>query len=72
MLLEGLLACGCWVGETDPELLFLFGPALRGFGVRALIGEGMDDCSDGGMIGMLFEGSGMMFLLGRVYAVMPD
>ena len=32
----------------------------------------MVDCCDGGMIGMLLEGKGMMFLLGLVYSVISD
>ena len=45
---------------------------MEGFGVFALIGDGMVDCCDGGMTGMLLEGKGMMFLLGLVYAVISD
>ena len=45
---------------------------MEGLGVFALIGDGIEDCCDGGMIGMLFEGKGMMVLLGLVYSVMSD
>ena len=64
---------GC-VGEVLPEDLLLLDEDRGGIGVVDLIGDGIEEGlgAFSGMTGILFLGSGRMFLLGRVYSVMSD